>query len=170
MKSDENRQRWILLSLGFLAGCLFAYSWPHEPALASVADRDEHFSLMACPVSVANPLEAIFVTDFTTGSLKGSVLNRQAGKFNIFYYANLAEDFKVDPAQQAHYAVVNGQANLTGGPGQTLASNVLYVAEESSGKIIAYAFEYQDVPGIIERPQLLIPLDAFQWRKPREGN
>lgn len=169
MKTDTNRQRWINLGLGFLAGCLFAYAWPHEPALAVVADRDDNFSLMTCDVSIANPLQAVFITDFTSGSLKGAILNRQAAKFHIFYYADLATDFQVDPALEAHYAVVNGQVNLSGGGGQSLASNVIYVAEETSGKIIAYAFEYQDVPGILERPQKMIPLDAFQWRKPR-GN
>lgn len=164
---EVKRKNWLLLGAGFLAGCVFAYGWPHEPALASVADRDEQFSMMTCPVTLGNPLEAVFITDFTTGSIKGSVLNRQAGKFNVFYFANLAEDFQVDPSGQAHYAVVNGQANLSGGPGQTLASNVIYVAEQSSGKLLAYGFEYQDVPAIIERPQRLIPLDSFQWRKPR---
>lgn len=169
MKTETNRQRWINLGLGFVAGCLFAYSWPHEPALAVVADRDSNFTMMTCNVTIGNPLHAIFVTDFTTGSLKGSVLNRQVGKFNIFYYANLAEDFQVDPSQEPHYAVVNGEVNMSGQNGQTLASNAIYVAEQSSGKVIAYAFEYQDVPGIIERPQRLIPLDSFQWRKPREN-
>lgn len=167
MKKEANRQRWMNLGLGFLAGCLFAYAWPHEPALAVVADRDENFSLMTCDVSIANPLQAVFITDFATGSLKGAILNRQAAKFHIFYYADLATDFQVDPSAEAHYAVVNGPVNMSGQGGQQLASNAIYVAEQSSGKIIAYAFEYQDVPAIIERPQRLIPIDSFQWRKPR---
>ena len=114
MKKEANRQRWMNLGLGLLAGCLFAYAWPHEPALAVVADRDENFSLMTCDVSIANPLQAVFITDFATGSLKGAILNRQAGKFHIFYYADLATDFQVDPSAEAHYAVVNGPVNMSG--------------------------------------------------------
>lgn len=48
------------------------------------------------------------------------------------------------------------------------ASNAIYVAELSSGKLLAYGlYEYEDVPGIVEQPQKLIPLDSFQWRKPK---
>lgn len=167
MKTETRQKQWLQLALGFIVGCVVTYSWPHEPALAGFADRDEQFSLMTCDVSVANPLQAVFVTDFATGSIKGSVLNRQAGKFNVFYYANLANDFQVDPAADPHYAVVNGQVNLSGGAGVQFASNAIYVAELSSGKLLAYGFEYEDVPGIVEQPQKLIPLDSFQWRKPK---
>ena len=106
----DRRFVWILVGLG--AGLGIGYFWPHEPAYAVATDRDAQFAMTTCNVSLLDPIEGIFVLDFLTGSLKGAVLNRQAGKFYSFYYRDLASDFRVDPKAEPHYSIVTGTATL----------------------------------------------------------
>ena len=169
---DQDRhdvRRMVWLAAGLVAGLAIASVWPHEPAYAVTTDRDAKFAMTTCTVSVVavDPIEAIFVLDFLTGSLKGAVLNRQIGKFTAFYYRNLALDFKVDPKSEPHYVIVNGQAQLSGNAGLQFASSVLYIGELTSGKIVCYGFPWKESRTPLA-PFQLVQVDGFQFREPSQ--
>ena len=159
--------RMVWLSIGLVAGLCLAYVWPHEAAYAVTADRDSQFAMATVGVNLIDPIDGVFVLDFLTGSLRGAVLNRQRGIFTMFYYRNLAQDFKVDPQADPHYAFVTGAAQMAGQGGVTFSSGVIYVGELSSGKIACYAFPWRETQ--TPSPVIpLVPMDVFQFREPSE--
>lgn len=168
-KLTGNRMFWLVV--GVVVGVCMAYVWPRERAFASTADRDSQFAMATCPVGgvigVTDQLDGVFVLDFLTGSLKGAALNRQARKFTAFYYRDLAKDFKVDPQAEPHYAFVSGTAQLGGAGGVTFAAGVLYVGELTSGKILCYAFPWQETNTPVP-PVRIEPIDGFQFREPSQ--
>ena len=123
---SDNRSRWLVL--GLVAGLGISYFWPHEPTYAAT-DRAAQFAITTCPVGglvgISAAFDGIFTLDFLTGDLKGAVLNLQQGKFNTFYYRNLAKDLELDPKTEAKYAFITGSGQLSGRGGVTLASGVI---------------------------------------------
>src|SRR5438045_436599 len=119
MRAQMTGNRTLFLIVGLIAGLAIAQFWPREPAYAVTTDRDARFALTTCTVSVigVDPIEAVFVLDFLTGQLKGSVLSRQLGQFVLFYWRDLANDFSIDPKVEPRYAIVNGQGQLLGRQG-----------------------------------------------------
>lgn len=167
----HNRVVWCVM--GLAAGLAVAWLWPHEPAYATTGDRDAQFAMLTVPVGTSaaginDPMDGVFILDFLTGQLRGAVINRQTGKFTNFYTANLAKDFDVDPKAQPHYAMVSGYSQLASRQGATFASGMIYAAELSSGKLIAYAFPWKEAPRPAPQLVSMIPVDYFQWREPAE--
>lgn len=168
---SESRMAW--LATGLVAGLAVAYFWPHEPAYATTADRDSNFAMVTIPVGtsaagISDPMDGMFILDFHTGQLMGAVLNRQNGKFANLYRRDLAKDFSVDPQATPHYAIVTGYAQLASQANLTFASGVVYVGELSSGKVIAYAFPWQEARKPQPAQHLLVPIDFIQWRQPTQ--
>lgn len=162
-RMSESRMTW--LAAGLLAGMALSYFWPHEPAKAITTDRNDKFAMATIPVSLVSDVEGIFLLDFSTGQLRGAVLNNKIGKFTHSYQRNIAADFKVDPtAGSFHYSIVAGRANLPSQGPATLSTGVLYVGELTSGRVICYAFPYNES----NRPTqaVLRPIDSFQFREP----
>lgn len=173
----SRRNQLLLLACGLVAGLCISAFWPHEPARAVTTDRNDKFALVTVPVTAgvtggvagvpgpgALPLEGVFVLDFLTGRLQGGVLNNRSGKFVHAYYRNVAADFQIDPTAQPNYAIVGASANLPGARGVTPAAGVIYVAELTSGKVIAYSFPYRETNRPIP-PMEMSPLDMFQFRE-----
>jgi hypothetical protein len=157
------------LTAGILVGLAIACLTRHEPAYAATSDRAVHFSMMTVPVTdaangIVDPLDGVFVLDFTTGQLKGAVLNRQIGKFASFYFRDVAKDFDFKPNQIPEYCMVNGYAQIPIQGGRKMASGMIYLSELASGKVVGYCFPWQEqglgVPG------QLIPIDVFKWQQP----
>jgi hypothetical protein len=167
MRGKLTDARVVWLAIGLISGLLISYFWPHEPVYAATADRNSQFAMATVGVNLIDPIEGVFVVDFLTGSLRGAVLNRQAGRFTAFYYRDLAKDFNVDPQSEPHYAFVSGQAQLAGRGGVTFSSGVLYVGELSSGKIACYAFPWKETP-VPSGVTPLLPIDVFQFREPTQ--
>jgi len=167
----------LLLCSGLLMGLCVSYFWPHEPALGITVDRDSKFAMATVPVTAgigggvaglpgpsSLPLEGVFVLDFLTGRLQGAVLNNKMSKFTHAYFRNVAADFQVDPKAEPHYAFLGGTAALLAKRGIKPASGVIYIGELTSGKVIAYAFPYQESNRIM-RPVEMTPIDFFQFRE-----
>lgn len=162
---SDSRTVWLVV--GLIGGLGIATFWPSEPALATATDRTPQFAMATVNVNPITPLDGIFVLDFLTGTLRGAVLNEQNATFTQFYLRNVAQDFQVDPKKEPHYAIVTGVANINARPGFQAANGVIYVAELSSGKVIAYGFPYV-VSRIPLPPVQLIPLSTLQFREPEE--
>jgi len=156
------QSRFFWLTAGLLAGLCVSYFWPHEPVEAASNDRDSKFGIMTTPVGLN--VEGVFVLDYLTGRLTGAVIDTSSGKFTHTYYRPVAADFNVDPKATPHYAFVGGRASLAGRGRITPASSVIYVAELSSGLVVAYGIDYK-----ISRRKVptkpLVPLDKFPFRE-----
>lgn len=164
MSAHRNSHKWVWLITGLVAGISIASMWPHEPLSAATADRNDKFALITCPVTVDS--EAVFVLDFLTGRLTGALMNRTrtgAGFLN-FYYRNLAEDFKVGASGEPYYAIATGRAEIPSRGGAQWGTNVLFVAELTSGKVGGYAIPFQ-ITQVPKPPVPLFPVDSFPFRE-----
>jgi len=143
MQPRGGERRLVWMGLGLVAGLCIAYCWPHETAQAVSTDRDDRFAV--CTVETQTQFgqpEAVFVLDFLTGRLTGALLNQQSFTFTNFWYRPVAADFGLKPnaAAKAKYCVIPGNAYLTSGGGATMSTGCVYVAELTSGKVVAYSF------------------------------
>ena len=161
-RSNERQLVWLLF--GVIGGLCLAYFWPHEHVLASATDRDAKFAICTVEVGQGSP-DAVFVLDFTTGRLQGGMLNPQAQAFTNFWFANVAQDFKV--GKNGKYTMIPGTGLLNapaGGGGGAIASGVIYIAEVTTGMVGCYRFSYvnsaQPMP-----PNPLQPVDVFPFRE-----
>jgi len=103
------------------------------------------------------------VLDHLTGIVRGGVLNSQTGSFTHTYTHNVAADFKVNPATpNPKYAIIGAPAVVKSGAGGTPANGVLYVAELTSGAVIAYGFMTPRGRGAT---MPLVRLDGFAFRE-----
>ena len=148
------------MTLGLAAGLVIAFVWPHEPAAAVVGDRNDKFAMVTAQFDVTDFVEGVFVLDFLTGQLRGSVLDPRSGTFNVLYARNIAADFDVDPNTPGTYAIVTGRTNLPSGRGARPATSCIYVAELNSGKVVCYSF-----PVTARGAAVLTPVDQFQFRE-----
>jgi hypothetical protein len=159
-------QKIVWMLTGLVAGLGIAQFWPHEPVRAATADRDDKFGMTTCPVSFVDGTEGVFVIDYLTGQLKGGMVNPRMGVFTNFYFRNLAADFNVDPKAEPHYAMVAGaRGQNIGQAGRTLSAGTIYVAELTSGQVVAYTFPYVELRKVAP-PVQMTPMDKFQFREP----
>ncbi len=97
-------------------------------------------ALIVATGEIDTAVEGIFTLDALTGELRGAVMNPAKGKFVAFYkYSNLAQDF--DTAKNPKFLMVTGLGELRSGygPGKRAAHCIVYIAEVTSGRVIAYA-------------------------------
>lgn len=164
MVSNQVNAKFVWLTLGLLMGLGVASFWPHERALASVADRNDRFAMLTCPTTIPETVDAVFVLDLLTGRLTGAAMNNKVGKFTQFYFANLAQDFNVDPKAEPQYAFVSGRIVLPNVGTDTPANGAVYVGEFSSGKVACYIFPFRQADGVFP-PQPMIIRDFFSFRQ-----
>jgi hypothetical protein len=163
-KSNE-RHHLAWLFFGVIGGLCLAYCWPHEELSASATDRDAKFAICTVDVGPGSP-DAVFVLDFTTGRLQGGLLNPQAQAFTNFWFANVAQDFKV--GKNGKYTMIPGSGFLNapagaGGGGAAIATGVIYIAEVTSGMVGCYRFSYANAQNPLP-PAPLQPVDVFPFR------
>jgi hypothetical protein len=164
MKSRANDRQLLWLVFGVIGGLCLAYVWPHEHVLASATDRDAKFAICTVDVGPGSP-DAVFVLDFTTGRLQGAMLSPQSQSFTNFWFANVAQDFKV--GKNGKYTMIPGNAFLNAnnqGNGQAVATGVIYVAEVTSGMVGCYRFGYANARERMP-PSALEPVDVFPFRE-----
>lgn len=165
----DGRTMWLIA--GLAAGLAIAYVWPHEPAYATTADRDENFVLVTIPVGenvagIQNAIDGVFILDIPAGQITGAVLNRQSGLFTSLYFRDVAADFEVKGGAKGHYAMATGYGQLAGQGGLSFSAGVLYVAELNSGKLAAYTFPWKEVLRPAPQRTKLHVMDVLQWRAP----
>ncbi|HEV2971055.1 MAG TPA: hypothetical protein VGY55_13865 [Pirellulales bacterium] len=133
-------------------------------AHASATNSQE--SLILATGEVDTAIEAVYTLDPLTGELRGAVLNPAKGGFaGRFSYPNLAKDF--EGVKNPKFLMVTGVAEMRQGyRGGKFARSAVYVAEVTSGKVVAYGVPWD--PTKAASPQgyvgTLIPLGAFTAR------
>ena len=139
MKKSILRSGALFLAGAVAMGAVYTVI-PHKQAQAPVANSNDKFSMVTVPILETFNQEAVFVLNNLTGVLVGSVINEQTGKFTHRYLRNVAADFNTGNTPEPKYSIVTGPVNLRGSGGVQPAYGVIYVAELSSGAVIAYAF------------------------------
>ena len=142
MSDPSLRQRWSYLAAGLILGLIAGGFWPDSPAHAVATAQLESFAVCTAPLD--DDGEAIFFLDYLTGDLKGAAINPNNGKFTALFQANVTTDLGVDVTKGPKYLLVSGVNSfrrMAGGP--QLGNSVIYVAELSTGKVVAYGIPWQ---------------------------
>ncbi len=158
-KLTSSSGAWLLT--GLVIGLGIAMFFQGQPTYATATDHSDDFSISTGHLTAE--LEAVYLLDFKTGTLLGSVMSRQTGKFQNFYRRELAADFGLAAKQKPKFIMVTGamqsaQANVP-------INHALYVAELNTGKLCAYYMPYRGEMRSGSTTESLMPLDATQFRQ-----
>ncbi len=158
----HRRGVWLLAGLvvGLAAGALL----PHAPLHAVATDRQENFAIATGPLDES--VEAIFMLDFLSGTLKAYAINTVTGKFTGYFERTILNDLGIDASKNPKYLVVTGGANLRRSGSIQPSASVCYVAELTSGKMAAYAIPWSRGQSNATQPVrgTFLILDVVQFR------
>jgi hypothetical protein len=126
--------RLFWLAAGVLVGVLGAmlYFGQTKPVLAA-NDRYEDYILCTGPVAISPkaPTDGVWLLDYRSGKLLGTVIDRSQGKIVGWAEVDLTSEFGLAPRQpNVHFLMTTGTIAV----GQA----ALYVAETTTGKIGVY--------------------------------
>jgi hypothetical protein len=118
------------LGLGVVGSALY-YGSP-RPVEARPNDRFEDYAMCtgACAVNPRAPTDGVWLLDYRSGKLMGTVIDRNAGKITGWAEVDLTSEFNVAPKAGVHFLMTTG--NIATGQA------ALYVAEVNSGKFGVY--------------------------------
>lgn len=156
---DRNRFLWLLtgLVLGVAGAALFLGQG--RAALAG-NDRFEDYILCTGAVSVEPraQTDGVWLLDYRSGKLLGTVIDRKAGKIVGWAEVDLVDEFKVKPQSNVHFMMTTGSI--------TQGQAALYVAETSTGKFGVYTMgpRTDNQTGVSIRRHDMVPFRQPQQR------
>ncbi len=143
---------WLLI--GIFVGLGLAGAFQAQPSFATATDHTDEFAI-ATGVMPSTDVEAVYLLDFKSGLLLGTVMNKQTGTFQAFYKRPLGADFGLKAGQKPKFMMVTGL--MTSAKAPVPIAHVLYVVELNTGKIAAYFMPYRgDVAGATQTYDLQI--------------
>jgi hypothetical protein len=110
---------------------LFGGGSPNE-VRAAASDRYQDYVIVTGAVSI-NPriqTDGVWLLDYKSGRLLGTVIDKQSGKIVGFAEVDLATEFGVEPRQDVHFLMTTGYI--------TQGQSALYIAETTTGKFGVY--------------------------------
>ena len=127
----------LIAVVGLLAGVLgtVLYGNPsYPPVLQASGSNDRYQDYVMCTGAVAvsprAPTDGVWMLDYRTGKLLGTVIDRALGKIVGWAEADLVTEFGIAPKQDVHFMMTTGSI----AQGQA----ALYVAEVTTGKFGVY--------------------------------
>jgi hypothetical protein len=129
---DSGRLLWISVGLIFGGVGMAIFLATGRPALAT-NDRFEDYVLATGAVAVTPraPTDGVWLLDYRSGKLLGTVIDRNAGKIIGWAEVDLVTEFAIAPRQNVHFLMTTG--NIAQGQA------ALYIAETSTGKLGVYS-------------------------------
>ena len=137
--------RWLVAAfVGLIGGVALCQLWPRTsfeiPIRAMATDRIDTYGMATGALD--SELEAVYFLDFLTGQLTAVVVGKQGGIFGTLQ-ADAARDLQVDPQKNPKFMMVTGFANLRrSGSRLQWGSALCYVAEVTTGQVVAYAVQW----------------------------
>jgi hypothetical protein len=143
---DLGRFLWLFLglALGIIGTALYFGS--SKPALANTTDRYEDYIICTGPVTLnpVVPTDGIWVLDYRSGKLLGTVIDRMRGKLINWAEVDLVKEFNIQPKQNVHFMMTTGTV--------TQGQAALYIAETTTGRVAVYTMGTQNgAPGLVIR-------------------
>jgi hypothetical protein len=143
------------LLVGLALGGLGAAFYFSRGSTALAASHDRHEDFIMCTGTVATnpraPTDGVWLLDYRSGKLLGTVVDRTQGKINGWAEVDLVTEFGLRPRADVHFLMTTGQISAT--------QAALYVAETSSGKFAVYTMGQRPdgQPGVmIKRHDLVL--------------
>lgn len=128
---DVGRLAWLGVGLVLGALSVLCYLGQGKPAQAA-NDRFEDYILCTGTVAVSRnaPTDGVWLLDYRSGKLLGTVIDRTVGKIIGWAEVDLVSEFGIAPKQNVHFLMTTGQISQ----GQA----ALYVAETTTGRFGIY--------------------------------
>lgn len=128
---DVNRLVWLGVGL-VLGGVLTVFFLGSSKEARAGNDRHEEYILCTGPVAVAPgaPTDGIWLLDYRSGRLLGTLIDRGIGKVIAWAEVDLVNEFQLQPKANVHFMMTTGSISQ----GQA----ALYVAETTTGKFGVY--------------------------------
>jgi hypothetical protein len=125
---------YLAVLAGFGAGVAvtLVYMGQPRPVGAASTDRFQDYVLATGAVSVKPGVQTdgVWMLDYRSGKLLGTVIDRHQGKIVGWAEVDLTQQFAVKPLQDVHFMMVTGYV--------TQGQSALYVAETNTGKFGVY--------------------------------
>ena len=167
------RDSWLFLGFGLMLGVMVAWGFaergPQIPLYASATQGVENFAVATGMIH--NGVEGLYFLDFTTGDLKAAVVNPKNGLFNSVFSHNILADF--GPIKNPKFLIVTGEANMPRGRAAfQYAQSIIYVAEVTTGQVIAYSVPWNSARQAAQQPQQgpFVRLDTLRFRAIQDRN
>lgn len=128
---DSGRLLWLMV--GMVLGVAFAaLLWGQVKTAQAANDRFEDYVLCTGAVSIQPRAltDGVWLLDYRSGKLLGTVIDRNIGKIVGFAEVDLVSEFELTPRQNVHFMMTTG--NIAQGQA------ALYVAETTTGKFGVY--------------------------------
>src|SRR5207248_3117840 len=108
--THSGRFLWLFtgLVLGLTAAALYLRP---GPAKAGSNDRLEDYIMCtgAVGVTARAPTDGVWLLDYRTGKLLGTVIDRTTGKILGWAEGDMLSDFGIQPRQNVHFLMTTGQ-------------------------------------------------------------
>ena len=129
---DVGRLVWLVAGIVVGGACVAAYLGRARDAQASTGDRYEDYIMCTGSVAISPraPTDGVWLLDYRSGKLLGTVIDRTQGKILGWAEVYLTGEFNIAPKSNVHFLMTTG--NIAAGQA------ALYVAEVTSGKFGVY--------------------------------
>jgi hypothetical protein len=132
---------------------------PDAPAELQAAANDRYGDYVMCTGAVGinpkTPTDGVWMLDYRSGKLLGTVIDRTAGKIVGWAEVDLVSEYNIPPRTDVHFMMTTGSI--------TQGQAALYVAEVTTGKFGVYTMAPADTGGVIIRRH---DLTTFRAAKP----
>jgi hypothetical protein len=129
---DIHRWLWLMTGLALGAAGAALYFGQSQQTVQASNDRFEDYIMCtgAVAISPRAPTDGVWLLDYRSGKLQGTVIDRLQGKIVGWAEVDLVNEFGIAPRQNVHFLMTTG--NIAQGQA------ALYVAETTSGKFGVY--------------------------------
>ncbi len=139
IRTEKTWRRGVLVAL-VAVGASFGGA---SSAMATGTDKTENLILATGVLDGQN--EIVVCLDIVSGTLKGFVINTNTRKFFAQYTApSVATDLNVAKGRNPKYSLVTGISTFRPTGAGKLGQCVIYVAEETSGNMVAYGVPWEN--------------------------
>jgi len=155
---DFGRILWLGIGVALGVTASWGFLTQSKPAHAT-NDRYEDYIICTGPVAIKPfaPTDGIWLLDYRSGKLLGSLIDRNQGKIVSWAEVDLVSEFGIQPKQDVHFMMTTGTI--------THGQAALYVAETTTGKFAIYTMGARpdSRPGVAIRRH-----DQSLFRAPRK--
>lgn len=126
--------QFVGLAVGVALGVLGAMFYLGQPQSAGAAANDRYQDFIMATGAVAInprvPTDGVWLLDYRTGRLLGTVIDKNQGKILGWAEVDLTTEFDLAPRQDVHFLMTTGYVSQN--------QSALYLAETSTGKFGVY--------------------------------